>query len=92
MSAYLEGYRKDGTTWVPEFITALSSDICIGCGRCFKACTQSVLDLVEEEDEDEDDEIRMYMTIASDGSCIGCKACAAACPKECFEHAPLAVE
>ena len=88
MSTYIEGYRKDGTAWIPEFIVSLASEVCIGCGRCFKACAQGVLNLMEEEDEDDDDS-RMFMAIVCEGQCIGCKACAAACPKGCFEHAPM---
>ncbi|MBB5021610.1 ferredoxin III, nif-specific [Desulfurispira natronophila] len=88
MSTYIEGYRKDGTIWIPEFIVSLASEVCIGCGRCFKACTQGVLNLMEEEDEDDDDS-RMFMSVVCEGQCIGCKACAAACPKSCFEHAPM---
>lgn len=85
--AFVEGKRKDGSSWIPEFIVSLASDVCIGCGRCFKACTQGVLNLVEEEDDD--DNTRMFMAVAKEGQCIGCKACTAACPKGCFEHAAL---
>ncbi|WP_130471270.1 ferredoxin III, nif-specific [Candidatus Magnetaquicoccus inordinatus] len=90
---------RNGNLWIPEYLLALDHKRCIGCGRCYKACSRSVLALVEREslhasEEDEEDgfadEPRMVMTIANAGDCIGCGACARVCPKKCQTHAPLA--
>jgi Nif-specific ferredoxin III len=80
-------------TWTPQFVQAINSDTCIGCGKCFKVCGRNVLALKpmnEEgefvEDEDEDEVERKVMTIANPDLCIGCQACARICPKKCHTH------
>ncbi len=98
MANYL-GLTQDGSAWEPQFITEIDQSKCIGCGRCYKACSRDVLNLVEyEADEDfdddyddfDDDEQRMVMEVASVGDCTGCQACAKACSKSCMSHAPKA--
>ena len=28
----------DGRSWTPRFVSVISEERCIGCGRCFKVC------------------------------------------------------
>ncbi|EME02023.1 MULTISPECIES: ferredoxin III, nif-specific [Pseudomonadota] len=97
MEAVITGRTRGGSEWVPQFVTAVDAQKCIGCGRCYKVCPRDVFELVErsgmvDEDDDlydEDDEM-MVMAIADGLDCIGCKACAAVCPKQCHTHQALA--
>lgn len=97
MEAVITGRTRGGAEWVPQFVTAVDAQKCIGCGRCYKVCPRDVFELVErsgmvgEDDDlyDEDDEI-MIMAIADGLDCIGCKACSAVCPKQCHTHQALA--
>lgn len=97
MEAVITGRTRGGAEWVPQFVTAVDAQRCIGCGRCYKVCPRDVFELVErsgmvDEDDDlydEDDEM-MVMAIADGLDCIGCKACAAVCPKQCHTHQALA--
>ncbi len=97
MEAVITGRTRGGAEWVPQFVTAVDAQRCIGCGRCYKVCPRDVFELaersgmVDEDDDlyDEDDEI-MIMAIADGLDCIGCKACAAVCPKQCHTHQALA--
>ncbi|HAW39395.1 MAG TPA: ferredoxin III, nif-specific [Pseudomonas sp.] len=97
MEAVITGRTRGGAEWVPQFVTAVDAQKCIGCGRCYKVCPRDVFELVErsgmvgEDDDlyDEDDEM-MVMAIADGLDCIGCKACAAVCPKQCHTHQALA--
>ena len=86
---------RDGRTWQPSYLLDIDPDVCIGCGRCFKVCGNSVMtlkgvtedgDLVELEDDEE--ELRKVMTVADPGVCIGCAACSRVCPKNCQTHGP----
>ncbi|WP_027715368.1 ferredoxin III, nif-specific [Desulfuromonas sp. TF] len=88
--AYMTGKTKAGGDWIPTFVEAIDPEKCLGCGRCYKACSRKVLgpeDLVDEET----DSTRMIMTIANDGNCIGCAGCGVTCPKKCFSFKPLTV-
>ena len=85
---------RDGRIWHPVFLVGIDADKCLGCGRCFKVCGQSVMilmgitedgDLVDPEDDDEIE--RKIMTVADPGSCIGCGACARVCAKNCQAYA-----
>ncbi len=97
MEAVITGRTRGGAEWVPQFVTAVDAQKCIGCGRCYKVCPRDVFELVErsgmvgEDDDlyDEDDEM-MVMAIADVLDCIGCKACSAVCPKQCHTHQALA--
>ncbi len=89
---------RDGRAWVPEFLTAIDPETCIGCGRCYKVCGRDVMtlkgvnhdgDIVELEDEDDDDFDRKVMAMNDIGACIGCGACARVCPKDCQTHTPI---
>ncbi|MEE1673224.1 ferredoxin III, nif-specific [Agarivorans aestuarii] len=87
------GLTRDGTSWEPQFVTALDQDACIGCGRCYKVCPRDVFDLVEREiDEDDEayddyeDDVVMVMELANAGDCIGCAACSTVCAKNCHTH------
>lgn len=95
----LTGFTRDGSEWTPKFIQSLDSSTCIGCGRCYKVCSRDVFELVsredlvdeaDEDDEYDDDENAMVMTVANAGDCIGCEACSKVCPKDCHAHAPAA--
>ncbi|PKO34398.1 MAG: ferredoxin III, nif-specific [Betaproteobacteria bacterium HGW-Betaproteobacteria-7] len=82
---------RGGTTWIPQFVTGLSQEKCIGCGRCYKVCPRDVLNLIDsDEDEDEDESAAAKMTLKDLDDCIGCSACGRVCPKSCFSYAPLA--
>ena len=94
MSDKITGRTRGGAEWVPEFVTDLNAETCIGCGRCYKVCPRDVFNLVErgdvvdmEDDDfyDEDDEM-MVITIVNADDCIGCVACAKVCPKNCHTH------
>ncbi|HEY3432857.1 MAG TPA: ferredoxin III, nif-specific [Rhodocyclaceae bacterium] len=90
--ANITGRTKGGTEWTPEFATFLDPKKCIGCGRCYKVCPRDVLDLVErgegmESDDDvDDDDQTMVMTISNGEDCIGCGACGRVCPKACYTY------
>jgi Nif-specific ferredoxin III len=89
--AQITGLTRGGSEWTPQFVTALDQGKCIGCGRCYKVCPRSVLDLVEREldDDDEgDDDNAMVMSIANGSDCIGCGSCGRVCPKGCYSYAP----
>lgn len=82
---------RGGAPWEPKYLTAINSDDCIGCGRCFKVCGRDVLamqaldedgNIAEEEGEAE----RYVMSIKNAGDCIGCGACARVCAKGCQTH------
>lgn len=94
--ALIVGRTRGGDTWVPEFVTELNAQKCIGCGRCYKVCPRDVFELVDRsevldnsDDLDDDDEMKV-MTIRNALDCIGCKSCSRVCPKQCHSHAALA--
>ncbi len=37
--SFVQFVTRDGTPWIPEYLTAIDAELCIGCGRCFKVCT-----------------------------------------------------
>ncbi|CAD6562736.1 ferredoxin III, nif-specific [Paraburkholderia sabiae] len=89
-----------GKIWTPAFVCSLDEQKCIGCGRCFRVCSQGVLQLVgvsEDgalipfDDDDEDEYQKKVMTIAHPQLCIGCTACAKICPKKCYRHVPAQI-
>ncbi len=91
----------DGRSWTPRFVSTIDAEKCIGCGRCFRVCGRSVLQLVGIDDEgeiiplelgeDDDEEYeKKVMTIADQKNCIGCEACARICPKKCYTHEAMA--
>jgi len=81
---------RDGRPWAPRYLERVDYDLCIGCGRCFKACGQSVLVPIEKPVDDEDDDgeetVTTVMSVGDPGACIGCEACARACPKKAHTH------
>ncbi len=89
---------RDGSVWIPKYLTAISEELCIGCGRCFKVCTQGVMKLMgltedgEHVDplEDEDEEFeRKIMILGNAGACIGCGSCLAVCGSKAQTHEPI---
>jgi Nif-specific ferredoxin III len=87
--AFITGITKGGSTWTPTFVEGIDHDKCIGCGRCYKACSRKVLAPLDIEDE-ENYTTRMVMDVVAEDNCIGCAACGVACPKKCFSFAPMA--
>jgi Nif-specific ferredoxin III len=84
---------RDGRAWHPSFLIEINKETCIGCGRCYKVCGRSVMDLkgLTEDDEivslEDDEEIeRKIMTLTDPGNCIGCGACSRVCPKNCQKY------
>ena len=90
--AEITGLTRGGDVWVPEFVSNLNQEDCIGCGRCYKVCPRNVLDLVEREvdDDDDDDDQSMVMAIANAADCIGCGSCGRVCPKNCYTYERVA--
>lgn len=95
MQLAVQSFTRDGRSWSPSYLLAIDSETCIGCGRCYKVCGQSVMTLqgVTEEGDlvalDDDEEIlRKAMTVSDAGACIGCGACARVCAKNCQTHGP----
>jgi Nif-specific ferredoxin III len=89
---------RDGSPWIPKYISKISAELCIGCGRCFKVCTHSVMKLmgVNEDgefcdpfDDDEGEIERKVMTLDNPGNCIGCGACYQVCGSKAQKHEPL---
>ncbi|MBI2277191.1 MAG: ferredoxin III, nif-specific [Dechloromonas sp.] len=90
MSSYT-ALTRGGDAWVPEFVTAINQEKCIGCGRCYKVCPRDVLDLIDSDaDDDEDESAAAKMSIKDANDCIGCGACNRVCPKLCYSYAPMA--
>ncbi len=81
--AKLTGLTRGGKSWTPTFADAVDPEKCIGCGRCYKACSRKVLGPTDIYDEETDTE-RMVMSIANADNCIGCAGCGVTCPKKCF--------
>lgn len=86
----LTGITRGGAKWTPTFAEAVDPEKCIGCGRCFKACSRKVLGPEDLVDEDTDS-TRMVMTIVNSDNCIGCAGCGVTCPKKCFSFVTLTV-
>ena len=91
----MDPITRDGRSWTPQYLLAISSETCIGCGRCFKVCGRNVMTLkgVGEDGElvslEDDDEIeRKVMAMDDPGACVGCGACARVCPANCQTHGP----
>ena len=96
--SFLTFTTRDGTPWTPKYLLSIDPESCIGCGRCFKVCTQKVLKMmgVNEDGEmcdpedDDDDSNRKIMVIANEGACIGCESCATVCGKKAQKHGAVA--
>ncbi len=104
MGDVLTSLTRGGETWIPQFVTELDEEKCIGCGRCFKVCPRDVLEIVQramddvdfddmddDDYDDDDDSDNSYMVLANPLDCIGCEACSRVCPKKCFTHSPMPV-
>jgi len=88
--AYLTGKTKGGKDWTPSFIEAIDHEKCIGCGRCYKACSRSVLGPEDLEDE-ETESTRMVMSIINEANCVGCVGCGVTCAKKAFSFKPMTI-
>ena len=92
------GRTRGGSEWIPQFVSDLNQNNCIGCGRCYRVCPRDVFELIERsevaglEDDDDDDDFyddddeMMVMSIANPLDCIGCMSCSRVCPKVCHSH------
>ena len=92
---YVQGFRKDGSLYTPEYIESIKIDNCLGCGRCYKVCSHNVYNLIDRDDldlEDDDygDEGAMVMIVENPGNCIGCTACGKVCSRNCHVFKPMA--
>ncbi len=95
--AFLTFTTRGGAPWTPKYLSTISQELCIGCGRCFKVCTQAVLKMMGiNEDgvlcdplDDDDDSNRKIMVIDNADNCIGCEACATVCGKNAQVHEPV---
>lgn len=90
-----QAVTRDGRAWQPSYLLSIDQEKCIGCGRCYKVCSQSVMTLqgINEDGDliapDDDEEIlRKVMTITDSGACIGCGACERVCGKSAQTHGP----
>lgn len=92
-----QAVTRNGTPWVPQYLEAIDMESCIGCGRCYKVCTRSVLSpmAVTEDgdvvDFDDDEAERKIMSVANPGDCIGCQACARVCSKDSMRFSTAAM-
>lgn len=89
----ITGRTRGGAEWTPPFVTVLDQVKSIGCGRCYKVCPRTLLDLVEreldtEDEGDNEDDNMMVTALANATDCIGCGACGRVCPKGCYTYAP----
>jgi len=93
--AHGQPLTRDGNPWTPRYIDAINAETCIGCGRCYKVCSHDVLQMMGIDEDgkmvasDDDDAMRMVMTIAHKGNCIGCYACATVCGTKSMTHVTL---
>lgn len=82
---------RDGREWHPTYLESIAIDACIGCGRCFKVCAQSVLGPIDKPVDDDDDGeecATTVMAVLDPGACIGCAACARVCTRKAHTYAP----
>lgn len=85
---------RDGTPWTPEYLLSISQELCIGCGRCYKVCTQGVLELkgINEDGDmcdpfdDGEEIVRKVMVVSAEGKCIGCGSCETVCGTKAQKH------
>ncbi|HEY6004001.1 MAG TPA: ferredoxin III, nif-specific [Anaeromyxobacter sp.] len=85
--AYVTGFTRGKKEWIPHYVKAIDSELCIGCGRCIKICAHDVLAPAEV---DEEESAKMFASVARPEDCIGCQACGRTCKKEAFSFEPLA--
>jgi len=90
MDNFIKGKTKSGHEWIPNFISTMDQEKCLGCGRCYKICGRGVLAPLQIE-EDEEDDPRMIMEIANSENCIGCQACGKVCARKCYSFAPASL-
>lgn len=84
---------RDGREWAPRYLDGIDYDACIGCGRCFRVCGQSVMSPIDRplgDDDDDEECITTVMSIVDAGNCIGCGSCARACAKRAHTHVVIA--
>jgi Nif-specific ferredoxin III len=95
--SFIQYATRGGRPWTPQYLMDISQELCIGCGRCFKVCTQAVMKLMGlNEDgefcdpfgEDEGDIERKVMILDQPDNCIGCGSCAQVCGTKAQNHAP----
>lgn len=88
MSVY-KALNYGGSEWIPQFVSELDLEKCIGCGRCVKVCSQGCLGFGNLHDDEDAD--RMTARIANRDNCIGCRACGLTCVKKAYSFEPKAM-
>jgi ferredoxin len=68
-----------------NFIPELSGGLCVGCGKCAKACP---MDAIEMHDAPEPEGKPSRKAFLDEGRCLGCGLCVRACPKGGIRLAP----
>ena len=61
-------------------VAEVSSEKCIGCGRCEEVCPYNAIELIEAIKEFEDIKITIKKSYINSALCKGCGTCAATCP------------
>ncbi len=61
-------------------VAEVSSEKCIGCGRCEEVCPYNAIELIDTIKEYEDVKITLKKSYINSALCKGCGTCAATCP------------
>lgn len=90
MEKVSRSFTRGGQPWTPHYLESIDHEKCIGCGRCYKVCSRSVLELIDKpfdgEDEYGDDMGNKVMSVANPDDCIGCEACTRVCSRKSHRH------
>ena len=65
---------RDGSVWIPKYLTAISEELCIGCLRCIGECGSDAIVGAPKQ---------LHTVIAD--ACHACGKCFKICPTEAIE-------